>query len=572
MAVSRLTTYTLLMNPSLPRSLFLCVLLAAPSFAAVAGRAPLVPALGIAQSAPAFQASILSQVQLVASLSGQPAASISLSPLTAAVASPADPWRAEAARLVTALVAQPGAVSAHKTELRAALGDQAYENLARSASRIATKAQASPALQEQLAGARRGLDLGDASAVSELDARLGALFENSRSQAEAPAAPAVAAGEGAGRKPLVSLARPGEGPAMSAAELEAYAAERAVVSPRGLKRVNFASGDYRPEYEAQLRKLGVDVVVIKTPSRAELGKFSEEDGYHFKSEYQRWVMTTRTLDEHKAALGKAQRVRQFENQLAASEKIKTTLGPLSVEQYEAWYPVYEDEVVGKPGGKRNVALDFMRKQAEKGTLEGWYGLFYYDSADPTKIIGGVIMKAMPERGMFVMGYAAYRPELKDASPSVRTFVETMALAKRLGFPVLSFGQDTNFFGYDYSLGLMSNKAGFLLTPYPEDELVLMKVLDASKPASVKNGQGKTGGYFFFGVKRDSPVVERYLASKEAGAPKEAQELLGSTRYFDGQVVAAKDTVVGWRYKGDDPNPLRVPVGIDVIDREMPVRK
>lgn len=562
------------MKTPLLRAFALSALLAVPSAAMVAGRAPLAPALGLAQSAPAFQASILAQVQLVASLSGQPAASISLAPLTASIAAPApasDPWRAEAARLVTALVAQPSALSRHKEEIRAALGDQAYERLTRSASRISSKSQASPALQEQLAGVRRGLDLGDAAAVSELDARLNALFENSRAKPEAPAAAAVAAGEGAARKPLVSLVAAGEAPAMSPAELEAYVAGRAVVTPRGMKRVNFASGDYKPEYDAALRRLGVDLVVIKAPSRAELSKFKEEDGYHFKSEYQRWVMTTRTLDEHKIALGKAQRVRQFENQLAASEKIRTELAPLTVEKYEQWYPVYEDEVVGKPGGKRNVALDFARKQAEKGALDGWYGLFYYDSVDPNKIIGGVIMKAWPERGMFVMGYAAYRPQLKDVNPSVRTFVETMALAKRLGFPVLSFGQDTNFFGYDYSLGLMSNKAGFLLTPYPEDEIVLMKVLDASKPASVKNGQGKSGGYFFFGIKRDSPVVERYLQSKEAGAPKEAQELLGSERYFDDKVVSAKDTVVGWRFKGDDPNPLRVPVGIDVNEREMPAR-
>ena len=58
-------------------------------------------------------------------------------------------------------------------------------------------------------------------------------------------------------------------------------------------------------------------------------------------------------------------------------------------------------------------------------------------------------------------------------------------------------------------------------------------------------------------------------TKDAGAPKEAQDLLGSERYFDGKVVSAKDTVVGWRFKGDDPNPLRVPVGIDVNEREMP---
>ncbi|MCM2305417.1 MAG: hypothetical protein NDJ72_11985, partial [Elusimicrobia bacterium] len=212
------------MKTPLLRAFALSALLAVPSAAMVAGRAPLAPALGLAQTAPAFQASILAQVQLVASLSGQPAASISLAPLTASIAAPApasDPWRAEAARLVTALVAQPSALSRHKEEIRAALGDQAYERLTRSASRISSKSQASPALQEQLAGVRRGLDLGDAAAVSELDARLNALFENSRAKPEAPAAAAVAAGEGAARKPLVSLVAAGETPAMSPAELEA---------------------------------------------------------------------------------------------------------------------------------------------------------------------------------------------------------------------------------------------------------------------------------------------------------------------------------------------------------------
>jgi hypothetical protein len=94
----------------------------------------------------------------------------------------------------------------------------------------------------------------------------------------------------------------------------------------------------------------------------------------------------------------------------------------------------------------------------------------------------------------------------------------------------------------------------------------MKVLDRSKFDSIKNGQGKTGGYFFFGIKRDSPVVARYLDSRDAGAPKEAQELLGSDHYFDGKVTPAKDIVTAVHYKGDDPNALRVPVGVDTVER------
>ena len=99
-------------------------------------------------------------------------------------------------------------------------------------------------------------------------------------------------------------------------------------------------------------------------------------------------------------------------------------------------------------------------------------------------------------------------------------------------------------------------------------------LDVYSPKDAKNAPVLIfihgGGWLFFGIKRDSPVVERYLQSKDAGAPKEAQDLLGSDHYFDGKVVPAKDTTVVWHYKGDDPNPLRVPIGVDVVDRKMPL--
>jgi hypothetical protein len=569
------------MRTPLLRLWALAVLLAAPAGAAFVDPVSLAPSLGLAQNVPAFRASVLSQVQLVGSLSGQ--MTPTLAPLITAAASaptPADPWRAESAKLVGALAAQPAAVAHYATELRAALGDQGVDQLSKAAARLQAKAAAVPELGSQLTELRSGLNLEDPGSVSDLAARLNALFENSKSRPESSPAGTVATDDEHHKAPLVSLAKYGETPVMPPAELETYLAGtyvnndgdtvgRTIVTARGMKKAIFASGDYHPQYDAELKRLGYDQLIIKTPTRAELRTFTEEEGYHLKSEYERWVMTTRTLEEHKAALGKAQRVRQFEHQLASSDKIQTKLVPLTVEDFEKWYPVYEDEVVGKPGGKRNIARDYARKLAEKGKLEGWYGLWYYDPADPTKIIGGVISKAWPERGMFVMGYAAYRPELKDVNPSVRTFKESMALAKSLGYKVLSFGQDTNFFGYDYSLGLMSNKAGFLLTPYPEDEIVLMKMLDTSKVASVKNKAGQTGGYMFFGIKRDSPVVERYLKSKDEGAPKEAQALLGSDHYFDGKVDPAKETTVVWHYKGDDPNPLRVPVGIDVNDRQMP---
>ncbi len=41
--------------------------------------------------------------------------------------------------------------------------------------------------------------------------------------------------------------------------------------------------------------------------------------------------------------------------LKASENLSYEIVPLTPEKFEEWYPLYEEEVVNKPGGKRNVA-------------------------------------------------------------------------------------------------------------------------------------------------------------------------------------------------------------------------
>jgi len=551
------------MRPPLSRlAVFGAALLLAVAASAQVRRSPLAPALELARTSPAFRQSLIAQIGLVTSLSAQPQPS--LAPLLSAEPSPADPWQGESARLVGLLASDPQALSAAQEDLKAALGDHQVDVLGKAASRLRQSAASGGPVAAELERLKRKLDLADASSMEALSSRLNAIFEASRSQPEG--SPAVDAGA-TSKKPLVALVKPGEKPPLSREELKAYVAERSETSPRGLRRINFASGDYRPEYDDELHKLGADVLVIKTPSRGEISSFKEEDGYHLKSEYVRWVMAARTLEEHEALISNARVRNQFRRKLKDSEDLPREIGPLSPEKFEQWYPIYEEEVVGKPGGKRNVDRDFARKKAEAGTLSGWYGLFYYDPQDRSRMVGGVVMKSWPERGMFVLGYAAYRPEIKDLSPSLRSFVETLSLARRLGFKVSSFGQDTNFFGYDYNLGLMSSKSGLLFTPYPEDEIVLMKVLDTAKIGSVKNKKGLNEGYFFFGIKRESPLVERYLASREAGSPKEAQELLGGG-YFTPEILPAGETTLAWRFRGDDPTPLRTPPGIEVIERPM----
>lgn len=564
----------------LSRSLLLLSALAlcAPARAGVvAGRLP--PALELAQINPQFRQSLIAQIELAGSLSAS--AVPSLAPMLTATPTPADPWKARAAALVGAYVAQPAAAAAARVQLRQALGDSSAEALQQAAARFEARRSADSGLDAQLKKMTAGLDFTDADAVQSFAA---GLYDFARSRPEDLSAPAVSVPEGPSRAPLVALSRAGERPAMSAAELEAYVGKNKEVSPRGLVRVTFASGDYRSEYDAALRRLGVDRVVIKTPSRGEIDALAGDvHDFRLITEKVRWVMTTRTMAEHEAMLadnkqgGKGSNASQFRKALAASENVKTKLGVLTVEDFERWYDIYEQEIVGvgkEEGGRvgrRAVERDMASKLgAEKLAFEGWHGLFYYNDAG--EMVGGDIYKAVPERGLFVNGYAAYRPELKSVNPAVRAFEVGMRLAREQGYKVFSFGMDTNIVGYDYNVGLMANKAGFLLQPFPESDFILSKMLDTVKIAAVVNKQGQSGGYGYFGVK--GSLVDQYLASLDAGSPKKADELLGrSFQVVDGTVQSANglsspETSVFWHYQGNATDPLRTPRGIQVEKRAM----
>lgn len=150
--------------------------------AAVVKPVSLAPAFGMMASVPAFRASVLSQISLVTSLSAQPIPT--LTPLLTAAPTPVDPWQAEAARLVGALVASPQAVVLHQAELRAALGDAGSEQLLKAS--VSLRAAEGPELLAQLKILRSGLDLDNAGSIQEFGSRLNAFFENSNSGANKP--------------------------------------------------------------------------------------------------------------------------------------------------------------------------------------------------------------------------------------------------------------------------------------------------------------------------------------------------------------------------------------------------
>lgn len=566
-----------------PLALVAVLALGRPVRAAMVEAAPVVRAFELARTNPGFHQELVAQIGLAQSLSAAPQPS--LAPLAAAAPTPANPWAPQAAALVRAYVAQPAVAAAVAPELAEIVGPAAAAQLHEAAANIAAKRASDRGLDAELRRMTKDLDLTDHAAASAFTA---ALFDNAKLH-PGDAAAAVAVPDGPGRAPAARLAKPAAG-RMSPAELAEFVAQNKVVSPEGLVRLTFPSGRYHPEYDAQLTALGVHRVNVADPTRQEVAALADEaHGFRVVTDKVRWVMTTRTMEEHEKQLadnsqgGKGSYASQFRKSRETTKGIKSKpAGILTVADWNKWYDVYENEVVGvdrdgkpipgKRQGRRAVARD-MGKGAELTDeffkKDGWYGLMYYDDAG--EVIGGDIYKAIPERGIFVNGYAAYRPELKPFNPAVKAFEEGNAMAARAGYKVFSFGMDTNEYGHDYSLGLMANKAGFLLQPFGEGAIMLSKIINAEKFASHADKEGRTGGYGYFGP--SDALLQRYLADRDRGEQKTADQYFGrSFAAVDGVVRAANglsspEATVFHYYVGTAPA-QRTPRGVPVVKGVM----
>ena len=149
--------------------------------------------------------------------------------------------------------------------------------------------------------------------------------------------------------------------------------------------------------------------------------------------------------------------------------------------------------------------------------------------------------------------------IEDSSHPEHAFM-SLEKAKELGFKYASAGADTNFYGYDYDLGLLAWKAAIRMVPHPEEPFNLIKVLDPSKFAEGK-AEGERAGHFFFSIKREGAFYERFLdrADGMTGEEGEGFELIGSA-FLEDAIAKPEEMMVGNQFYFDDivtPAPRQV---------------
>ncbi len=188
------------MRKALSVALSLAVIFLSPGLgcyravAAMVDSAPLTPAIGMMQTAPVFQNSVLLNIGVVSMLSHDDVPN--LSPIMTGNPTGSDPWDSEAKKFVGSMLAHPGAIAAHREALLQAFGTREgngiVQILQKAADRFHSRAITQPKLAAQLKKLRKEFDINDARAVQNFGARLNALIDNSKQQDSSPQVVTVA--------------------------------------------------------------------------------------------------------------------------------------------------------------------------------------------------------------------------------------------------------------------------------------------------------------------------------------------------------------------------------------------
>lgn len=444
---------------------------------------------------------------------------------------------------------------------------QTFKKLAQDLARKA-KAEPESAFAQRYAALKAKFDAAAQGGPEQVNLTLNAVMDNARAVAAEQTAAVIAAAQGSGAPALAKATTPSDHPAlavpspksaMTASELEAFIADKTSVSNVGLKVVRLPAGSMRPEYEAMLKALGVDVLMIMEPSARELDSMQEDKGWFLRSESYRWVSKAMRADDFLGTVSqhaKGGLIREIDR----SAHLGIDLGPMTEERFAEWYPLYVQEIGGRPGGQVYVKPDLAAKEKEKNGLKPWWTVYYRDRSDG-RMVGGINMKEWADRKMLWGHYAAYDKVTKPFGMSVRSFLESLNLTHFLGYPVMSMGLDLNLRGFYRSIGLLLNKSRLRASIYPEEEITLTKILNVEKYKEEKNNQGQNEGLVFFSLPRGGVVETRYREALGEGRVAKAEELLGGD-YFSKEIVPAGLAMVMRHFFTEPDMVLNPPTGFE----------
>lgn len=155
---------------------------------------------------------------------------------------------------------------------------------------------------------------------------------------------------------------------------------------------------------------------------------------------------------------------------------------LDQETFESWFSLYQKIISAKEKGSVVINKDWLKNKKDKNKKVK--GIFAYKDG---KIIGGQLFTEA--KGILGVSYSASEKiESLAGSLTLLMDYEFLVYAQKKGYKEVSFGQDTNLYGHDLSVGLINYKAKLGFIPHPANKTYYIDP------------------YFFSFDKFDDPVV------------------------------------------------------------------
>lgn len=185
--------------------------------------------------------------------------------------------------------------------------------------------------------------------------------------------------------------------------------------------------------------------------------------------------------------------------------------------FENWLLLYKKIIGSMENGEVLVTNDWLNKKKNKEKKVG--GVFAYRN---NEMIGGELFFENNKRLGIGYGVAEKLNELSGGLTLLMDY-KFLDFAKNKGYREVSFGQDTNFYGYDLSKGLVSYKQKLGFSPVPANKTFWLTtyILDFKKFESgiyyFVNINGKLELADFF--EEETGLLEDILSQLEQGIQK-----------------------------------------------------
>lgn len=131
---------------------------------------------------------------------------------------------------------------------------------------------------------------------------------------------------------------------------------------------------------------------------------------------------------------------------------------LTKEQFLEWLEGYKKFISSIPFGQEKVDEEWFETGSPKH-----FAIFFYKDG---KLEGGALIQKMEKTQKLSISYAWYNDEIRAAGASTYVVVKTMEFGYKIGYKLISFGQDKNLYGGHLSIGLHDFKTSWGETTTP----------------------------------------------------------------------------------------------------------